>query len=216
VIEPEPAILRLIDLLLSDEGFQVVEAPADHSPESMDPGLVLIDIPPPEEAHLDVLRDMRARTGAPIIAMTTSDNKEVRCSIVDLGADDFVVMPFDPDELVSRVRFLTEPRVEGRVGEGVKQVGSICLDLTLRRVLLNGTPVRLSLSEWRLLEELAREPGDPRTMAELLSAVWGPSMRHDQEFLTRWIARLQAKLGCDPRNPVLIKTYHNIGYVLSS
>ena len=89
------------------------------------------------------------------------------------------------------------------------------MDFAPRSVRVNADPVRLSHSEWVLLESLASPPGQPRMTAELLTRAWGVGVKHDYQFLKAWIQRLQRKLGCDPANPRFIRPYHDVGYVLS-
>jgi DNA-binding response OmpR family regulator len=218
LIEPEPALARLFSLVLLTEGHDIIhvhDGGKGAGPAELgEAAAVLIDIAPPEEDHLEILRRTRANTPRPIIAMSATVRPEVRRSIVDSGVDDFVMMPFDPDELFVRIQLLVEPPEDGP--PGAIRAGRLSLDIGSRRALLDGTTVPLSLSEWKLLEELGKELGEPRTKAELIAAAWGPAIKGDYEFLDRWMEQLQRKLGCDPAKPSLIRPYHNVGYVLVS
>ena len=99
--------------------------------------------------------------------------------------------------------------------QSLLNAGRIEVDFNRRTVRFKAEPVRLSYSEWVLLESLATPPGQPCLNAELLTKVWGVGVKHDHEFLKAWIKRLQLKLGCDASNPRLIRPYHDVGYVLS-
>jgi two-component system, OmpR family, KDP operon response regulator KdpE len=217
VIEPEPAILRLIQLLLSNEDYEVTSIHADDEAASNVPDidLVLIDIAPPYEEFLGTLDRIRAGETTPIVAMSASIDDEVRHAIAESGADDFMTSPFDPDELVSRVRFLLGEQEEVYSDQRPLSAGRLEVDFNRRTVSLDTAPVKLSRSEWIILDRLASQPGHPCLMAELLTKTWGAAVRHDNEFLKLWIQRLQQKLGCDPARPRLIRPYHNVGYVLS-
>lgn len=218
VIEPEPAIVRLIEVLLLAEDYEVSSS-ADLRDEAylsgVDADLILIDIVPPYQEGIGMLHHLRASSAAPIVAMSTSDDAGVRLAILESGADDFLTVPFDPDQLLSHVRFLLAEQDEVDSEQMVLNVGSIEVDFKRRIVRVDDDPVGLSYSEWVLLECLAGEPGHPCLTSELLMKVWGVGAKHDYKFLTSWIQRLQSKLGCDPANPRLIRPYHDVGFVLS-
>jgi OmpR family response regulator RpaB len=216
VLEPDDAILRLIEILLADEEYSVVSDYGENSRDKDgDFDLVLIDIALPYEKRLGTLALIRDSETVPIIAMSAATSQEVIHAAVQRGANDFMALPFDPDDLVSHIRFLLGEQTEVPTNRKPLVSGSVEVDFRYRSIRLDGDTVILSHSEWTVLECLASPPGQPCLTAELLSRTWGAALRNDHEFLRMSVERLQRKLGCDPRHPRLIKPYHDVGYLLA-
>ena len=213
VFEPEDAIRRLIEIILS-ERYDVEST--DLTEQHPDCDLLLVDISVPYEKTISELGRVRSTTSAPLVAMSASIDDSVRYAAMQAGADDFLVQPFDPDRLLDCVRHLLEDQA-GPASAGTSQrMGTLEVDFSRSSVSVNGKRVRLSYSEWLILKSLASAPGQPCMHGELLTTVWGAAVKYDHRFLELWINRIRSKLGCDPANPRLIRPYHDIGYVLAA
>jgi two-component system KDP operon response regulator KdpE len=219
-VDDEPAILRLINLELHEQGFRVITAPngeeALRIAETQRPDIILLDVLMPDMTGLEVMRRLRERSNVPVILVTAKDSDMDRVGGLEMGADDYVVKPFLPDELGARVRAVLR-RAVGATGPISKiRLGEVEIDLDRRVVDRGGEPVRLTRNEWLLLQQLAAHQGKVMVNAELLSKVWGPEYRDDVQYLRVWISRLRRKLEADPANPAMIKTVPGIGYVLEA
>lgn len=212
-VDDEPAVLRVVKLALSSEGFRVLGASSAQEAlsiaESYRPDLALIDIMMPEVDGFELMRSLRERVNIPIILLTAKRRDSDKVLGLELGADDYVVKPFNPDELVARARaVLRRPhRTDGT--PQVVRWRDIEIDLERRLVRQNGDIVNLTRTEWMLLQHLAANPGKIMLNAELLAKVWGPEYRDDLQYLRVWVSRLRRKLGAS-----LIRTFQGIGYML--
>jgi len=148
--------------------------------------------------------------------VTAKDSDMDRVGGLEMGADDYVVKPFLPDELGARVRAVLRRAVGAQGPISKIRLGEVEIDLDRRVVDRGGEPVRLTRNEWLLLQQLAAHQGKVMVNAELLSKVWGPEYRDDVQYLRVWISRLRRKLEADPANPAMIKTVPGIGYVLEA
>ncbi len=133
---------------------------------------------------------------------------------LELGADDYIVKPFSPEELGARIRAVLRRSTGAQSAERVVRAGNVEIDLDRRLVTRDGDPVTLTRTEWLLLQHLAANVGKVLMNAELLSKVWGPEYRDDVQYLRVWVSRLRAKLEPDAAEPVIIKTRQGIGYFL--
>jgi two-component system KDP operon response regulator KdpE len=220
-VDDEAGILRLIKLELSSQGFRVVVAndgeEALRLAEQQRPDIVILDIIMPEMSGLEVMRRLRERTSVPVILLTAKDHDEDKVRGLELGADDYLVKPFNPEELSARVRAVLRRGFRPSVGtENIVRAGSVEIDLNRRLVKKDGEVVSLTRTEWMLLQHLAANAGKVMLNTELLSKVWGPEYRDDLQYLRVWVSRLRSKLEPDPANPVIIKTLQGIGYLLDA
>ena len=220
-VDDEAGILRLIKLELSSQGFRVVVAndgeEALRLAEQQRPDIVILDIIMPEMSGLEVMRRLRERTSVPVILLTAKDHDEDKVRGLELGADDYLVKPFNPEELSARVRAVLRRGFRPTVGtENIVSAGSIEIDLNRRLVKKEGDVVSLTRTEWMLLQHLAANAGKVMLNTELLSKVWGPEYRDDLQYLRVWVSRLRSKLEPDPANPMIIKTLQGIGYLLDA
>lgn len=219
VVDDEAGILRLIKLELSAQGFRVITASngeeALRLAEEQRPDAVLLDIMMPEITGLEVMRRLRERTNVPVLLVTAKDKDADKVRGLELGADDYIVKPFSPDELGARVRAVLR-RGLGQDVERVVRAGDVEIDLTRRLVKRNGNPVAVTRTEWLLLQHLAANAGKVMLNTELLSKVWGPEYRDDLQYLRVWVSRLRAKLEAEPANPRIIKTLQGIGYMFEA
>lgn len=219
VVDDEAGILRLIKLELSAQGFRVITASSGEEAlrlaEEQRPDAVLLDIMMPEITGLEVMRRLRERTNIPVLLVTAKDKDADKVRGLELGADDYIVKPFSPDELGARVRAVLR-RGLGQDVERVVRAGDVEIDLTRRLVKRDGAPVAVTRTEWLLLQHLAANAGKVMLNTELLSKVWGPEYRDDLQYLRVWVSRLRAKLESEPANPTIIKTLQGIGYMFEA
>jgi two-component system KDP operon response regulator KdpE len=220
-VDDEAGILRLIKLELSSQGFRVVVAndgeEALRLAEQQRPDIVVLDIVMPDMSGLEVMRRLRERTSIPIILLTAKDHDEDKVRGLELGADDYLVKPFNPEELSARVRAVLRRGFRPTAGgENIVKVGNVEIDLSRRLVKKDGEVVSLTRTEWMLLQHLAANAGKVMLNTELLSKVWGPEYRDDLQYLRVWVSRLRSKLEPDAANPTIIKTLQGIGYLLDA
>lgn len=219
VVDDEAGILRLIKLELSAQGFRVITASGGEEAlrlaEEQRPDAVLLDVMMPEITGLEVMRRLRERTNVPVILVTAKDKDADKVRGLELGADDYIVKPFSPDELGARVRAVLR-RGLGQDVQRVVHANNVEIDLTRRLVKRDGELVSVTRTEWLLLQHLAANAGKVMLNTELLSKVWGPEYRDDLQYLRVWVSRLRAKLEGDPANPRIIKTLQGIGYMFEA
>jgi two-component system KDP operon response regulator KdpE len=220
-VDDEAGILRLIRLELSSQGFRVIVAgdgeEALRLAEQQRPDIVILDIVMPDMSGLEVMRRLRERMAVPVILLTAKDHDEDKVRGLELGADDYLVKPFNPEELSARVRAVLRRGFRPSAGsEHLVRVANIEIDLNSRLVKKDGAVVSLTRTEWMLLQHLAANAGKVMLNTELLSKVWGPEYRDDLQYLRVWVSRLRSKLEPDPANPQIIKTLQGIGYLLDA
>jgi two-component system KDP operon response regulator KdpE len=182
--------------------------------EEQRPDIVLLDIVMPEMTGLEVMRRLREQSNAPIILVTAKDTDSDKVRGLELGADDYIVKPFSPDELGARIRAVLRRSVGTGSTERIIRAGEVEIDLDRRLVTRGGEPISLTRTEWLLLQHLAANAGKVMMNAELLSKVWGPEYRDDVQYLRVWVSRLRHKLEPEPADPTIIKTRQGIGYLL--
>jgi two-component system KDP operon response regulator KdpE len=220
-VDDEAGILRLIRLELTSQGFRVIIAndgeEALRLAEQQRPDIVVLDIVMPDMSGLEVMRRLRERMSVPVILLTAKDHDEDKVRGLELGADDYLVKPFNPEELSARVRAVLRRGFRPTSGtDQVVRVANIEIDLGSRLVKKEGVVVSLTRTEWMLLQHLAANAGKVMLNTELLSKVWGPEYRDDLQYLRVWVSRLRSKLEPDPANPTIIKTLQGIGYLLDA
>ena len=177
--------------------------------------MILLDIMMPGASGLEVMRRLRERSNVPVLLVSARDKDTDKVRGLELGADDYIVKPFNPDELGARVRAVMR-RVLSQDVERVVKAGDVEIDLTRRLVRKAGEPVALTRTEWLLLQHLAANTGKVMLNTELLTKVWGPEYRNDLQYLRVWVSRLRAKLEDTPSNPRIIKTLQGIGYLFEA
>lgn len=220
VVDDEPGILKLLSQLLVDDGYRVVTAKdgqeAITGAEEYRPDIVLLDLTLPDMDGVEVMRHMRERVNVPIIMVTARGTDTDKIVGLGLGADDYVSKPFNPQELSARVQAVLR-RSHGAPADSARvSAGDVEIDLVKRAVLRSGERVKLSRTEWLLLQTLAANAGKVVLHNELLSKVWGPEYRDELEYLRVWVSRLRRKLEKDPAEPEIIKTFQGIGYLLDA
>jgi DNA-binding response OmpR family regulator len=218
VVEDEPSIAEVVGLYLRRAGYQVTvvddgQAALEALSKQM-PDLVVLDLMLPRIGGLDIARWLRERGDTPIIMLTARREEQDRIAGLEMGADDYVVKPFSPQELVSRVRAVLR-RVYGSgmtSDERPLVYGELRINPQTRLVELNGEERSLTVKEFDLLWAMARHPRQVFTRDQLLDMVWGLTEYIDPSTVTVHIRRLREKVEPDPGNPVHIQTVWGVGY----
>ena len=220
VVEEEPKIAQLARDYLERGGFKVDLASDGASAlaafRSTRPDLAVLDLGLPDRDGLDVLRAVRRESNVPVIILTARGEESDRLVGLELGADDYMVKPFSPKELVARVRAVLR-RTEGApaMGAEVIHASDLILDLPRMRLTVAGSPVEITPTEFQLLAALARQPGRIFTRAQLLEAVQGVAFESYERAIDSHIKNLRRKIEPDPRQPRYILTVYGVGYRLA-
>ena len=218
VIEDEPRTAEVLLELLRHLGYHSVGAATGaeglkKAAESR-PDLVVLDLGLPDVAGLDVIREIRSFSETPILVVSGSSQSRRKADALDAGADDFLDKPFDAGELRARLR-AAERRLPTTPGRAplVRRFGDLVVDQEHRQVFRGEEEVRLTDTEWTLLEALTRHPGRVLTHRWLVQHVWGPSAGAEtQASLRTHLRALRAKIGDDARQPTYLRTESGIGY----
>jgi DNA-binding response OmpR family regulator len=218
VVDDELKIARLVRDYLTEAGFDVVVArtgPAAVSSARADrPDLIVLDLGLPGIDGWDVTKSIRSRSSVPIIMLTARSEETDRIIGLELGADDYVVKPFSPRELVARVKAVLR-RAGGDIGVETIRVDDLEIDIPHRRVIRDGTRVELTASEFELLRALAVSPGRVFTRGQLLDALRGVSFESYERAIDAHVKNLRKKLEPDPRHPRYVMTVYGVGYKLA-
>jgi len=219
VVDDERKIVTVLKGYLEQAGFRVVTAGDGQTALTTfrheKPDLVILDLMLPGMDGLDVCRILRRESAVPIIMLTARAEEADRLIGLELGADDYVVKPFSPREVVARVRAVLR-RVEGEMAPaGLLQAGDIVLDLAGHQATVAGRPVELTPTEFALLATLARAPGRTFTRAQLLQQIQDNPLEGFERTVDVHVRNLRAKIEPDPRNPRYILTVYGVGYKLA-
>ncbi|MGB3414599.1 MAG: MtrAB system response regulator MtrA [Microbacteriaceae bacterium] len=214
VVDDDVALAEMIGIVLDSEGFQVEHA-ADGAQallsfEKTKPDLILLDLMLPGIDGIEVCRRIRAKSGLPIIMLTARTDTADVVQGLESGADDYVMKPFNPKELVARIRARLRPSTSE--GEETLEIGDIVIDVQGHDVRRNGEKVNLTPLEFDLLLTLARNPKQVFTREMLLEQVWGYQYKADTRLVNVHVQRLRAKVEIDPENPQVVSTVRGIGY----
>ncbi|MBP2366025.1 MtrAB system response regulator MtrA [Pseudonocardia parietis] len=214
VVDDDPALAEMLTIVLRGEGFEtaVVSDGTRALPAVRDtqPDVVLLDLMLPGMNGIDVCRAIRAESGVPIVMLTAkSDTVDVVLGL-ESGADDYVVKPFKPKELVARIR----ARVRRNDAEPAEQlsIGEIDIDVPAHQVTRGGSPIALTPLEFDLLVALARKPRQVFTREVLLEQVWGYRHAADTRLVNVHVQRLRSKVERDPERPEVVLTVRGVGY----
>ena len=215
VIDDEPQIVRALRINLRVRDYEVfasgsaaeaLELAAKHPPD-----LVILDLGLPDMDGTEVIHGLRGWTDAPIIVLSGRTDSSDKVDALDAGADDYVTKPFGMDELLARMRAVSRrlapdgdmPRI---------RLGDLVIDLAARRVIGGSGDIRLTPTEWHLLEVLLRNPGKLLSRQLLLTTVWGPGYADATGNLRLYMAQLRRKLEPDPARPRWLLTEPGMGY----
>jgi two-component system KDP operon response regulator KdpE len=192
------------DVLIAADGRSALQALREDKPD-----LVVLDLGLPDIGGVEVLRRLRAWSTVPVVVLSARAESGEKVLALDLGADDYVTKPFGMDELLARIRAAGR-----RAGSDVPvlEAGDLVIDLPARRVTKGGAVVRLTPTEWGLLEMLVRTPGRLVSQRELLHEVWGPSYGRETNYLRVYVGGLRKKLEDEPAHPRHLITEPGMGY----
>lgn len=219
IADDDPQIVRALRITLSARGYEVftasdgsqaIAAAIDHRPD-----IFLLDLGMPQLDGIEVIHAIRGWSDAPILVVSGRTGAADKVDALDAGADDYVTKPFAIDELLARIRALTR-RAPQQEPDPVTEFGAISVDLAARSV--NRTTdgrterVRLTPTEWQLLEMLIRNPGRLVTRQTLLTSIWGSEHVSDTGYLRLYVSQLRRKLEADPAHPRHILTEAGMGY----
>jgi len=221
IVEDEESLADPLAFLLRKEGFEatvVTDGPsalAEFDRAGAD--IVLLDLMLPGMSGTDVCKQLRSRSGVPVIMVTARDSEIDKVVGLELGADDYVTKPYSARELIARIRAVLRRGGESDdvVGaDGVLEAGPVRMDVERHIVSVNGDAITLPLKEFDLLEYLMRNSGRVLTRGQLIDRVWGADYVGDTKTLDVHVKRLRSKIETDPANPVHLVTVRGLGYKL--
>lgn len=217
IVDDEVQILRALQINLNARGYttvtalngsQALEEAARHRLDA-----VILDLGLPDIDGVEVIRRLRSWSGVPVVVLSARHGSQDKIEALDAGADDYVTKPFGMDELLARLR-AAQRRGSAADAVPVVQTDSFTVDLAAKQVTQRGMPVRLTPTEWKILELLARNSGALVTHQQILSHVWGPGYAAETAYLRVYLAQLRRKLEADPANPRHLLTETGLGYRL--
>ncbi|NDZ78025.1 MULTISPECIES: response regulator [unclassified Streptomyces] len=223
VVEDDPQIVRALVINLKARKYEVDAAPdgatALRLAAARHPDVVLLDLGLPDMDGVEVIKGLRGWTRVPVLVLSARHTSDEKVEALDAGADDYVTKPFGMDELLARLRAAVR-RAEpvgpesGGGGEDVSLVetAEFTVDLAAKKVQRAGRDVRLTPTEWHLLEVLVRNTGRLVSQKQLLQEVWGPSYGTETNYLRVYMAQLRRKLEADPSHPRHFVTEPGMGY----
>jgi len=215
LIDDDEVLLRTLRINLNARGYQV-HAAADAATGlaaagRQPPDLVIVDLGLPDLDGLRVVESLRGWTGVPIIVLSARHDEGTKVAALDVGADDYVTKPFGMNEFLARVRAALR-RVTPTAEAPVITTAAFVVDLSAKRVTGSSGEIRLTPTEWHLLEALARHPDRLVGHRELLREVWGPQYESETNYLRVHLANLRRKLEPDPTRPRYLITEPGLGY----
>jgi two-component system KDP operon response regulator KdpE len=216
VVDDEPQLLRALRITLRARGYEVdtaadgrtaLDAAAHRSPD-----LVILDLGLPDLDGVEVIEGLRPWFTGPIVVLSARRDSDDKVLALDAGADDYVTKPFGMDELLARLRAALRRAAPASSGAPVVETAAFRVDLAAKRVLVGEREVRLTPTEWGMLEALVRNPGRLVARRQLLQEVWGPAYGDEGNYLRVYIAQLRRKLEPDPSHPRYLITEPGMGY----
>ena len=215
VVDDDRQLLRALRINLTTRGYEVQLAPDGVTALAMagrqQPDLVIVDLGLPDMDGVTVVEGIRGWSKVPVIVLSARHHEQAKVRALDAGADDYVTKPFGMDELLARVRAALRRAVPA-VEEPVVRTDAFTVDLVAKRVTRDGADVRLTPTEWHVLEVLVRNPGKLVPHRQLLQEVWGPRYESETNYLRVYLAQLRAKLEPDPARPRHLLTEPGMGY----
>ncbi len=215
VVDDEPQILRALGINLRARGYVVDLAPSGEAALQLaahnHPDVVVLDLGLPGMDGLEVIAGLRGWSSVPIIVLSVRDREADKVAALDAGADDYVTKPFGMDELLARMRAALR-RVTPAEEPVVVETPDFVIDLAARRVTRSGADVRLTATEWHIVEVLVRNAGRLVTQRQLLQEVWGPKYETETHYLRVYVGQIRRKLEPVPSEPRYFLTAARMGY----
>jgi two-component system KDP operon response regulator KdpE len=218
VVDDEAQIRRLLEIALSNLEWEVLTAPTGleglEAARGAKPDIILLDLNLPDMSGADLLARLREWSTIPVIVISVRDSEKDIVTLLNAGADDYVVKPFYTNELVARIEAVHRRRMPGR--EPVFRSGRLEVDAQRREAKVAGELVKLTPTEYAVLDLLARFAGRIVTREKILKEVWGPAGEAEEGNLRVYINALRKKIEADPAMPKLIVTEAGVGYRLET
>lgn len=225
IVEDEPGLVDVLEAYLHDEGFEVLRAAdgrtAVDTALGSQPDIILLDLNLPVLSGLEAFREIRAQVNIPVIMLTSRGTEVDRVVGLELGADDYVAKPYSPREVVARVKSVLRrvaagpAGTSGRDAHDVRRLGDIVLDRTAHEVTRGGEPVKLTPTEYRLLDVFTAHPGQAFSRDHLIDLISSDGGDVYDRTLDRHIANLRQKIEPDPQRPQYILTVYGVGYKMA-
>jgi two-component system KDP operon response regulator KdpE len=217
VVDDDPQIRRALKINLSARGYTVLTAPdgttALHAAAHDRPDVIVLDLGLPDLDGTDVITGLRGWSTTPIIVLSARTDSSDKVGALDAGADDYITKPFGMAELLARLRAaVRRATTHPTDNEAVVHAGTLCIDLAAKHVTRDGAGVRLTPTEWGILELLVRHSGKLVSQRQLLTEVWGPSYQAESHYLRVYLAQLRRKLEPDASHPQHLITEPGMGY----
>jgi two-component system KDP operon response regulator KdpE len=216
VVDDEPGIVRALGINLRALGYQIEAAAngeealrmaADHRPDA-----VILDLGLPGIDGIDVIRGLRGWSNVPIIVLSVREAEREKIAALDAGADDYVTKPFGMGELLARLRAALRRDLDPEVELPVITSPDFTIDLAMKQVTKAGKEIKLTPTEWAVVEILVRHQGKLVSQTQLLKEVWGPQYGEETNYLRVFIAQIRRKLEPQPSNPRYFLTEPGMGY----
>jgi two-component system KDP operon response regulator KdpE len=216
VVDDDDQLRRALRINLAARKYEVLTAADATSALQIagrtPPDLAIVDLGLPDLDGIDVVRGLRGWTRVPIIVLSARDAQAAKVKALDAGADDYVTKPFGMDELLARIRAALR-RATPEPGAAVVTTADFTVDLAAKRLTTTAAgDVRLTPTEWHMLEVLTRHPDKLVSQKQLLREVWGPAYEHETNYLRVHLANLRRKIEPDPSRPRYLITEPGIGY----
>jgi two-component system KDP operon response regulator KdpE len=216
VVDDETQIRRTVGINLQAHGFEIDLAETGERALELAarrrPDVVIVDLGLPGISGIEVIEGIRGWSRVPIIVLSVRDTEADKVAALNAGADDYVTKPFGMDELLARLGAALRRVAPADEEQPVIETRSFTIDLAAKRVIRDGEEVKLTPTEWQLLEVLARNRGKLVSQHQLLQEVWGPEYHDETGNLREYVARLRRKLEPEPSRPRYLSTEAGVGY----
>ena len=222
LVDDEERILNFLKTKLKILSYEVTLATngieALEQVREQDPDLVVLDVMMPKKDGFETLKELRTFSQVPVIMLSARGDDSDRIKGLEIGADDYIAKPFNPDELVARIEAIRRRLSSLELKKTPREliVEGLKISFDERQLTVRGKEIKLTRIEWLLLSELAINAGHLMTYYELLSRIWGPEYRDDYQILRTWISRLREKIEIDPSDAKFITTIPKTGYIFNS
>jgi two-component system KDP operon response regulator KdpE len=218
VIDDEVQIRRLLKISLEAAGYKVFEAANGQEglaeAAQRRPDAVVLDLGLPDMDGVTVLKRLREWSEAPVVVLSVRDREDDKIAALDNGADDYLTKPFGTGELLARLR-VAHRHARPSADMAVFKAGRLEVDLTARLVKVNGQPVKMTATEYALLQLFVKHAGKVLTHRQILKEVWGPTYTEQTHYLRVYMTHLREKIEANPSEPELLVTESGIGYRLA-
>ncbi|MBP2264696.1 two-component system KDP operon response regulator KdpE [Pseudarthrobacter sp. PvP004] len=216
IVDDDPHIVRALAITLKGQGYTVVTATdgqsALHSAAQRPVSVMILDLGLPDMDGKAVISAVREWSSVPILVLSARHGSSDKVEALDAGADDYITKPFGLDELLARLRALLRRRDDSSEEVTLVTTSSFTVDLDKRQITKSGADVRMTPTEWNILDILLRNPDKLITQQQLLTEVWGPAYAKEANYLRVYMAQLRRKLETEPGNPRHLITEPGMGY----